>query len=178
MDIDTGRSSKEIVVNHDCLGLAYQSEQLFVTSGQALYVYKMDGQLVRKLFEDTTAQLTVSRCAVSNDADMIFITDKAHNRLVTLDNQGNILATLTDVDDVMRKPEGVHVTSQGHVFVVCTGSQTVLQISHDGKSRVQTMARNPPGISRPNCVIYHRMTQSLLVGGSDLEITELGLDHF
>jgi len=151
----------------------HQNNILYVTSEQALYVHDLYSRKLQNLYEDTTVTKTITKCAVSNDGLRIYITDADHNRLVTLDKQGNQLATLTD-DDMIR-PEAVHVTPGGHVFVVCSSSQTVLQISHDGRSKLATVANASDALNIPLCVIYNQQNECLLVGCGGPRIAELKL---
>jgi len=167
------KKQRSIKLQHKCIGVAHRNDLLYVTSEQVLYVYKMYGRQVKKLYEDTTDTKTTTKCAVSNDGLRIYITDADHNRLVTIDNQGNLLATLTD-DDMIR-PEAVHVTPGGHVFVVCSSSQTVLQISHDGRSKLATVANASHALNIPLCVIYNHQKECLLVGCWGQRIAELKL---
>ena len=165
------KKTKMIKLDHFCTGLAFQSGQLYVSSGEALFVYKMDGRVIRTLYDDSATLSSVNKCAVSADGSTVYVTNWHNGSLVTLDNQGNKLATLDD-DDI-NKPTGVHVTPSGHVFVACLDSGTILQISQDGKCKLATLAQSSDGLSRPRCVLYHQRTKRLLVGGSDLTITEL-----
>ncbi|XP_052778738.1 uncharacterized protein LOC128216209 [Mya arenaria] len=84
-------------------------------NGTALYVYTMEGEVVKKLYEDKIGEYTVLRIALSNDGKTIYITNKSNNQLITLDNLGNKLATFIDPD--LRRPYGVHATTAGYVFV-------------------------------------------------------------
>ena len=164
---------RSIKLQHKCIGVVHQNNILYVTSEQALYVHDLYSRKLQNLYEDTTVTKTITKCAVSNDGLRIYITDADHNRLVTIDNQGNLLATLTD-DDMIR-PEAVHVTPSGHVFVVCSSSQTVLQISHDGRSKLATVANANYALNIPLCVIYSQQNACLLVGCWGPRIAELKL---
>ena len=58
--VDNGKISKikNIKLNHSCYGIAYHKGDMFVTSGTSLFQYTIDGRLVKKLFEDMSAQYT------------------------------------------------------------------------------------------------------------------------
>jgi len=127
-----------------------------------IYVHNMDGDVAQKLYDNTSDKLTVYKCAVSDDGGNIYVTDRSHNRIISLDNQGNqLVATLTD--DVIQRPAGVHVTPYGHVFVVCFENRRILQISQDGGSVLTSLAQNVHAVNGPRCVLFHQLNERLLV---------------
>jgi len=162
------KQTKSIPFGHKCICVAYHSDNIYVLSGQALYKYTGDGEMVKKLYEtmtgeDTTGTCNFDSCALSNDGSIIFITDYVNDLLITVDNQGNHLATLKDVE--MEEPLRVHVMPSGHVLVSCL--KTVLQISQDGDSTVGTLLSDEA--IDPLCVIYHHKKQRLLIGCYDYD---------
>ncbi|XP_052778638.1 uncharacterized protein LOC128216087 [Mya arenaria] len=157
-------TTRKLSFNHDCYTAAYHSGKLYICSGDALYVYTMSGQKVKKLYEDKSGGVTVRNCAISNDGETIYITNSSKHQLVTLDNNGTKLALLTDPD--MRNHTGVHVTPAGHVFVCCWNSSTVLQVDKDGKKKLATLARKEDGVYGPCSSFFSSRTSSLIVGGS------------
>ena len=72
-----------------------------MTTGNALCVHTMDGDVKQKLYGDTSDKLTVYKCAVRDDGAIIYVTYWSSNRIISLVNQGNQLATLTD--DVIKR---------------------------------------------------------------------------
>ncbi|XP_052778303.1 uncharacterized protein LOC128215776 [Mya arenaria] len=156
-------TTRKLSFSHGCTAAAYHSGQLYISCGFALYVYTMSGQKVKMLYEDKSGDRTVEKCAISNDGKTIYITNYDKNQLITLDNNGNKLALLTDPD--MENPAGVHVTPAGHVFVCCYDSDTVLQVDKDGKKKLATLARKEDGLYGPRDLFFSSSTSSLIVGG-------------
>ncbi|XP_052759926.1 uncharacterized protein LOC128202814 [Mya arenaria] len=72
-------NSRELSFSHGCYAAAHHYGQLYVSSGNALYVYTMSGQKVKKLYEDKSGNDTVKKCAISNDGKKIFITNFNHH---------------------------------------------------------------------------------------------------
>ncbi|XP_052782204.1 uncharacterized protein LOC128218552 [Mya arenaria] len=153
-------TTRKLSFNHDCYAAAHHGGQLYI-SKTALYVYPLSGQKVKRLYEDKSRGNTVEKCAISNDGKTIYITNYCQHQLITLDNNGNKLASLTNPD--MRGPTGVHVTPDGHVFVCCYGSDKVLQVEKDGKKKLATLAREEHGVYRPYSLFFSSRTSSLIV---------------
>ncbi|XP_052779821.1 uncharacterized protein LOC128217042 [Mya arenaria] len=156
-------TTRKLSFTHRCYAAAHHGGQLYISSGNALYVYTMSGQKVKKLYGDRSWVTTVWKCAISNDGKTIYITDAINDQLITLDNKGNKLASLTDPD--MIEPTGVHVTPAGHVFVCCIETDTVLQIDKDGKKKMATLTREEDGVYGPHDLFFSSRTSSLMVGG-------------
>ncbi|XP_052780006.1 uncharacterized protein LOC128217134 [Mya arenaria] len=156
-------NTRKLSFTHECIAAAHHGGQLYISSWNALYVYTMSGQKVKMLYKDMSGGLTVEKCAISNDGKTIYITNYDAHQLITLDNNGNKLALLTDPD--MKHPTGVHVTPAGHVFVCCCGSDTVLQVEKDGKKKLATLARKEDGLHAPGDLFISSRSSSLIVVG-------------
>ncbi|XP_052781939.1 uncharacterized protein LOC128218327 [Mya arenaria] len=156
-------TTRKLSLSHRCYGAAQHGNNLYISSNTALYVYTMTGKLVKKLYEDKSGDNTVMRIAICNDGKTIYITNFSNNQLITLDNNGNKLATFTDPDLVA--PDGVHSTTAGHVFVCCFNSNTVLQVDQDGKTKLATQARKQDGVHHPQVLFFSSRTSSLVVAG-------------
>ncbi|KAH3691377.1 uncharacterized protein LOC127863629 [Dreissena polymorpha] len=102
----------------------------------------MNGDLLIKLYEDTSDWLTVDKCAVSPSGDKIFVPTFNPNMVCILARDGTVLHTVTDLEI----PWGIHVTDLEKVLV-CGGNST-LSFSWIMKAR--------------------RRRQLLLLGGIDL----------
>ncbi|XP_052781938.1 uncharacterized protein LOC128218326 [Mya arenaria] len=165
MNIIKGKlvTTRKLSFTHRCYSAAHHGNNLYISSGTALYVYTTTGQLVKKLYEDKSGGNTVRNIAISNDGKTIYITNFSNNQIITLDNLGNKLATFTDPD--LRGPYGVHSTTAGHVFVCCLHSDTVLQVDKDGMTKLATLARIQDGVYSPQDLYFSSRTSSLVVGG-------------
>ncbi|KAH3704174.1 hypothetical protein DPMN_079230 [Dreissena polymorpha] len=147
---------------HYCNSIVYQKGDLFVTSGNALFKYKLSDTctLVSKLHEDTSDEWTVARCAVSPTGDKLYITSPY--KLLTLAKDGSILATF--MDPAVKWLVGVHVTPAGQVLVCGHESKNIIQVDSKGSMKLATLATGRDGIKDPYSVCYNRITDSIIVG--------------
>ena len=49
---------RKLQFKHRCIGIAHYMQDLYLTSGTALYKYSMKGDLLNKLYEDTSSGTT------------------------------------------------------------------------------------------------------------------------
>ncbi|XP_052801799.1 uncharacterized protein LOC128232338 [Mya arenaria] len=144
-------ATKKLSFTHECIAATHYAGQLYISSGCALYVYTMSGQKVKKLYEDNSWYNTVQKCVISNDGKRIYITNCDADELITLDNNGNKLASLTGPDIFAPR---VHVAPAGQVFVCCLNSNTVLQA---------TLAREKDGVNGPSDLFFSSRTPLCLL---------------
>ncbi|XP_052272267.1 uncharacterized protein LOC127872861 isoform X2 [Dreissena polymorpha] len=144
---------------HKCHGIAFFKNTLFITSLTALYQYTMDGQLVKKIYEDTAGFQTVYKCAVSPDGSRLYIINYSHDNLLTLSTDGTVLSSLKN--PAFHNPRGVHVIETGQLLV-CGDTNNVVQV--DGEGGVVTLATKINGLDRPDSVYYSAHTGRLIVG--------------
>ncbi|KAH3749114.1 uncharacterized protein LOC127847305 [Dreissena polymorpha] len=157
--IVTGR---KLQLLHTCYGIAFHQGDLYITSWTALYKYKLNGKLVSKMYEDTSGDYTVMRCAVSPTGDKLYITNLLQHKLLTLARDGSVLATFTD--PALQYPRGVHVTPAGQLLV-CGGKYSdpfILQVDSEGKRKLATLGTEKNCM--PQSVCYNRHTASIIVG--------------
>ncbi|XP_052259905.1 uncharacterized protein LOC127864275 isoform X2 [Dreissena polymorpha] len=155
-------SGRKFQLQHKCTCITHHQGNLFVTSGQELYKYSLNGKLICRLYQDRSADLTVDKCAVSPTGDRLYITSYRQDKLLTLARDGTLLATYTD--PALRGPSGLHVTPAGQVLVCGSRSHTVLQVGWEGKSKLTTLATWEDGVWCPGSVCYSSTTSSIIVG--------------
>ncbi|XP_052220268.1 uncharacterized protein LOC127837350 isoform X2 [Dreissena polymorpha] len=136
-------------------GIAHHQGALYITSGTGLYHFTLDGTLVKKLYE-------VFRCALNPAGDMIYVTIYNQNKLFTLATDGSLIYTFTNPE--LQFPWGVHVTPDRHVLCCAYRSNTVLQVDHEGKKKLATLASQRDGLFHPVSVCYNRQTHQIIVG--------------
>ncbi|KAH3870217.1 hypothetical protein DPMN_033399 [Dreissena polymorpha] len=153
---------RKLNLQHICDGIAHHQGDLYTCSGNALYKYKSSGKLVCRLYQDTSANATVSRCAVSPTGDRLYITSYYYSKLLTLARDGTLLATYPD--PALRNPSGLHVTPAGQVLVCEYWSSTVLQVGWEGESKLATLVTHEDGVWGPESVCYSSTTSSIIVG--------------
>lgn len=160
-------------LGHCCRSIAYHNGQLFVGSGEALYVYNLFGQLIRKLYEDIPLGLTVYNISLSHDGDRIYVINYGKNILVTLDSSGKRLYSLDDPK--WKGSMNVCVAENDSVFVCDIESNTIVQIDKEGRKKMKTLATEDDGILKPRSLCYCK-AQRLLIGQWDNDnILELQL---
>ncbi|XP_052230612.1 uncharacterized protein LOC127844446 [Dreissena polymorpha] len=158
-------NGRKLPLPHQAVGIAHHQGALYITSWTALYHYTLTGTLVKKLYEDTGGTNTVFKCALSPDGERIFVTNLTNNKLLTLAKDGALLSTFTDSD--LQKPHGLHVTPAGQVLVCAQSSNTVIQVDHEGRNKLATLASNKDGESGPLSVCYNTNTDEIIVGDSN-----------
>ncbi|XP_052259817.1 uncharacterized protein LOC127864178 isoform X3 [Dreissena polymorpha] len=156
-------SGRKFQLQHECTFITHHQGDLFVTSGQELYKYSLNGKLICRLYQDRSSVFAVFKCAVSPTGDRLYITNWNQYKLLTLARDGTLLATYSDPALVV--PWGLHVTPAGQVLLVCGArSHTVLQVGWEGKSKLATLATEEDGVRYPWSVCYSSTTSSIIVG--------------
>ncbi|XP_052255542.1 uncharacterized protein LOC127861180 isoform X2 [Dreissena polymorpha] len=164
VSVNDGRlvKGRKLQFQHQCSGIAHNLQELYLTSGTALYKYSMNGALLNKLYEAGSSDSTVNKCAVSPSGDKIFVTHFSPSKVLTLARDGTVLHTFTDPD--LQDPFGIHVTAQGQVLVCARSSDTILQLDGEGKKKLATLATRSDGLRGPQSVFYNRRSASIIVG--------------
>ncbi|XP_052225388.1 uncharacterized protein LOC127840959 [Dreissena polymorpha] len=160
--IKNGSISKKMTLYlpHRCRGVTHSMGFLYITSGTALYQYSMTGQLLKKLYEDTSGEFTVYKTAVC--AGKIYVANFPHHKLITLAMDGTLLSIFTDPD--LEEPKSVHVTLSGQVLVCGSMSNTILQIDGDGQRKQATVATSDNGVKQPWCLYLNSASKKLMIG--------------
>ncbi|KAH3719300.1 uncharacterized protein LOC127854993 [Dreissena polymorpha] len=161
---------KILLFQHSCNGIAHSHKDLYVTSGTALYKYSMSGYPLKKLYEDTSGDRTVHKCAVSPSGDKIFITNPSQDKVLTLARDGSVLHTLTDPD--LRALQGIHATDLGLVLVC---GKNIIQLDGEGRKKLATLITTGAEYDRVNplLVFYNKSTATIIVGLSSCDILVL-----
>ncbi|XP_052248407.1 uncharacterized protein LOC127856311 [Dreissena polymorpha] len=160
-------------LQHECLGIAHKHGNLYITDGRALYLYTLDGNLVREMYKDTSGNHTVSSCAVSPDGDKIYVANISSNQLVTLSREGTVISTLTvpGLSSPIGVLPGLHVTDAGQVLVCGYYTNTVAQVDRDGRKRLAEVFTENNNVIFPMSVYYSKHTRSIIVGMNNNDIT-------
>lgn len=65
--------------------------------------------------------------------NFLYIADTGNNRIVKIDNEGNLLLSITEVDGrMLNAPQGVFVTENGDIFIADTANGRVIQTDKNG----------------------------------------------
>nr|WP_240417175.1 SMP-30/gluconolactonase/LRE family protein [Paenibacillus periandrae] len=68
-----------------------------------------------------------------DDKDQIYIADTGNNRIVHLDEQGNLVRILDVKESPLNKPQGLFIDPKGTIYVADTGNKRVVSLDKDGK---------------------------------------------
>ncbi|XP_052781505.1 uncharacterized protein LOC128218033 [Mya arenaria] len=166
------KAMRKFTTDHLCCTIAHHQGQLYVGSNNALYLYTMDGSLIKTIYEDNTSMHTVYKCVVSPDGERIFVTHFTASRLLTLDTSGQVLSTVEDPD--LQSPSGLCVSPSGHVFVCGFESNALVQVDQEGR-KVSTVARLADGVLYPRSVWFKEQNSTLIVGnlGDNIHVVKL-----
>ncbi|KAH3850362.1 uncharacterized protein LOC127874475 [Dreissena polymorpha] len=165
VSVNGGRlvKGRQLQFEHSCCGIAHDQKDLYITTGTELYKYSGNGDLLKRLYEDTSRDCrTVWTCAVSPTGDKIFVTNCTHHKVLTLARDGTVLCTFTDPD--LKCPLGIHVTAHGQVLVCGGASDTILQLDGEGRKKLATLGTRKDGLCDPISVCNNRSTASFIVG--------------
>ncbi|XP_052241278.1 uncharacterized protein LOC127851509 isoform X2 [Dreissena polymorpha] len=153
--IVTGRTFS---FEHKCHGIAHAEGHLYIASCTELYQYTMDCTLVKKIYEDSSDNCSVFKCAISPDGTHLYVTDRSRHKLLTLSKDGTLKSKL--LDSAHRRPGGLHVSETGQLLACW--SEAVVQV--DGEGRMVTLASKEGGLNCTESVYYNARTGKVVVG--------------
>ncbi|XP_052247901.1 E3 ubiquitin-protein ligase TRIM33-like isoform X6 [Dreissena polymorpha] len=159
---DQLKEERILKLQHNCKGIAHHHGNLYITDGEALYNYTLDGRLVSKMYKDKSE----TSCAVSPDGDRIYVANISSNKLVTLSRDSTVISSLTVPDlsaSIYGRP-GLHVTDSGQVLVCGYYTHPVVQVDRDGRQILAEVVTKNNGVSLPLSVYYSKHTRSIIVG--------------
>ncbi|XP_052226928.1 uncharacterized protein LOC127841842 [Dreissena polymorpha] len=155
-------NKRKFPLQHDVLGISHHQGVLYVSSRTALYHYRLNGTLVKKIYEDVSGADTVWKCVLSSIADRIYIINSDHHRLLTLSPNRTLLFTF--IDPQLQYPWCDHVTTAGGVLVCGLTSQTIIQVDREGRRKLDTLATETDVESYPISVCYNINKNITIVG--------------
>ncbi|XP_060604021.1 uncharacterized protein LOC132756894 isoform X3 [Ruditapes philippinarum] len=173
--VNTKRSmtlSRSIYTDHRCSGLTCHGDQMYVRDSYgSVYSYSTDGIKQQMIYSSTNGISAGNNITVSNDGSKLYL--PYHNKLVTIDNNGNHLFTLNNLD--IQSLCGVCVDDQGYVFVNCTNGN-FLQMSEDGRTFLQFITKvSDMTYAFISTVTFDRKNKALIVAGNSDKIRVLKL---
>lgn len=68
-----------------------------------------------------------------DDKDHIYIADTGNNRIVHLDEKGNLVRILDVKESPLKKPEGIFLDGKGDIYIADTGNKRVVRLDSAGK---------------------------------------------
>ena len=152
--------SRELKFTHPCVDIKCMDRRFYISSSTAIYMYTSSGDIVKKIFEDTTSIKTIYNFAFNEDATRIFISSPDTNSLKTIDVAGKVLDS--SMDKKLVGPAGMWTSSSNSVFVCGQESNTVLQLDMRNKFRLAVVAKSSDGLKSPNVVLCYN--DRLIIG--------------
>jgi len=175
---DSFQALKVLPLDHYCNGISSINGQLIVRSNTALLLYSTEGELIKQLFVEENAteygHTTEYSIDSSSDGQYIYMADFPNDQILTLDKDGNLLATYQD-EKALEYIAGVCSAECGAVFVSETGAHSIMQIKKDGTQRLASLAKNNHGVYIPRALHFDNKTKRLFVGQLDDDILVLHL---
>ncbi|KAH3896003.1 hypothetical protein DPMN_020174 [Dreissena polymorpha] len=72
---------RKLKLQHSCEGIAHNQGDLYICSGSALYKFTLSGELVCRLYEDSSADFTVQCCVVYFECPLTKLIDRVLFRI-------------------------------------------------------------------------------------------------
>ncbi|KAL4219383.1 hypothetical protein ACF0H5_021963 [Mactra antiquata] len=164
------KPTRKIDTGHGCFGIVLKDDNLYVTDLDiSLYVYDMNGTLLRTITNDIDGNKLFSRSAhitINNDGNKMFVGDMGKG-LVCLDGKGNHLSTINDNDLI--GAACVCTDGRGNIFVTGYWSNNVMQYNEDGK-KIGVLVSKKDRLRCPTCIAFQPGDNKLIVtiGNSDV----------
>jgi DNA-binding beta-propeller fold protein YncE len=151
---------QSVDTDHYCKGLTYHDSKILTVNDNSVFIHNYNGKQERCLFTyDSNAYF--QGIAVSDDGQRIYITSW-NMGLVTIDNKGNHLFTLSDPE--LNDPFRLSLDNHGNVLICYPHSNIVMQVSPDGKNEMGRIIKATDSIEWPNSLYFDRNTSSIIVG--------------
>ncbi|WAR24887.1 TRI45-like protein [Mya arenaria] len=166
--------SRTIDISCEYIGMACFKEEIYLTAKGKLFdvpdlhIFEMNEKknTIIKVEKDSMKPFFTSPTdiAVHPELEYIYICDDKRG-LVCLERDGTLVSVATHPD--LRRPRGVHVTSQGQVFVCGNRSNTVFQLEADNET-LKAILNEKHGIKSPQGLCFHTQKSRLFVmSGTD-----------
>ncbi|KAH3827872.1 E3 ubiquitin/ISG15 ligase TRIM25-like isoform X2 [Dreissena polymorpha] len=152
-------------LEHYCTSIAHHQGRMYVTSGTALYHYNLDGQKVKKIYENKSGDDTVWKCSVSPSGDKIVVINKKNKcqMLVLVDRKGR--GGIFDYSNTeLQDPSTVYFTPFGEVLVCGATSNNVILVDVNERRTIATLATQDHGIHAPLSIWYSDGNHKLVIG--------------
>ncbi|KAK3593040.1 hypothetical protein CHS0354_005408 [Potamilus streckersoni] len=147
-----------IFVGDDCYGIASYQKNIFVhITGGLFLTFDTSGIVINKIMSGNALDWHNTHCA-SPDGKRIYCT--TNNRMVTMDMKGNRINMFESKD--MKLPSGITVDKQGIIYCCGMVSNTVIQISPEGRQLGVLLSRNDT-LQKPVGICLNDKNDTILV---------------
>jgi hypothetical protein len=135
--ISAGRKMKatyKIKTDFECYGLAYTSNNLYISDGNtSVYMYSLSGRKLKQFSKTQSGQKLfsdISSLAVRQDATRIYVAD-FYNGVIVLDNNFQVITTYNGRQ--LMGASCCYISEAGSVLVSGGNSKNVVQFTSDGE---------------------------------------------
>ncbi|KAK3588239.1 hypothetical protein CHS0354_029563, partial [Potamilus streckersoni] len=147
-----------IFVGDDCFGIASYQKYIFVhNNGGLLLTLNTTGKIINKIMSGNSLDWHNAHCASPNGQRIYYTTN---NRVVTMDMQGNKINMFESND--LRAPSGITVDKRGIIYCCGMASNTVIQISPEGRQLGVLLSRNDT-LQKPVGICLNDKNDKILV---------------
>ncbi|XP_045198819.2 uncharacterized protein LOC123553136 [Mercenaria mercenaria] len=155
--------TRRLMIDHCCLGVCGIACNIFVTSGKErnIFKYDMNGTLLKKITGENIFSWNRD-ISGSEDKKAIYVTD-CDKGLIKMDLEGNIIWKISGKG--LKNAFGLCTDGLGNVFVADNGSNTVGQVTYDGKY-LGSVVTGASCVKRTNGVCFSSKESKLFVSRS------------
>ncbi|XP_045163694.2 uncharacterized protein LOC123528014 [Mercenaria mercenaria] len=137
---------KKLNLGHFIFSLAYKNGKLFVTDQHyALYVYDMNGSLLRTIGLDNDGNKIFTECrhiVLGTIFDKVYVFDKDKG-MITFGPRGDYESTFTGPD--LLQIRSAAADKRGNIFVCSVNSLNIVQINEQSKRKISVIDRELAG---------------------------------
>ncbi|XP_053395202.1 uncharacterized protein LOC123524103 isoform X2 [Mercenaria mercenaria] len=164
-----------VELEHPCNSLAFHGDTLYVRGMESLYTYNRQCQQKQTLYSAHALKTYpyFRGIAVSDDNERIYIA-AGTDGLITIDNKGNLLNTLSSA--AFKDSMDVCVIGDGTVLVTDETSGCVYQVDYNGEKILGTVVTRSDGIDKPASLCFDRRNNTLIAAflyGNDVTVVQL-----
>ncbi|XP_052807097.1 uncharacterized protein LOC128236254 [Mya arenaria] len=159
---------KKISLQHYCGMIVHRNNHLFIGDGNNVYMYDMSGEFLETIYEYDSG-FTKYTFAVDREGSRIYIPDNDNDRLITIDNRGNLTSMFQDEN--LKDTTCVCSAFNGTVFVCGESAAKVIQIDNEGKQRISLTEVKMQ--SPLKAMWFNSERNELILGSSNDHITVL-----
>lgn len=156
---------RSLIMNHNCRSIAVIKDKMFVGYDRYIYVYKLNGKIIRTISKDKQGLYLFSNIwdiTASDDGMMIHVADYLKG-IVTLTADGKVVWKYAGAE--LSGANGVSTDGTGHVITSGHESCNVIQLGQDGRYTGEIVSIS--GLEKPRTVCFDRHNRRLIVGISD-----------
>ncbi|KAH3701467.1 hypothetical protein DPMN_076455 [Dreissena polymorpha] len=159
---------EKIQLQHYCGMIVHKLGQLFVGDGNNVYLYSIQGEFLKTLYEYTDGYTKYS-FAVNRDGTRVYIPDTDNDRLITVDQNGQVVSVFKDEE--LKNTACVCFAFNGSVFVCGESTKKIIQVDIEGREKLASIESKTE--TPMKTMWFNRERNELVIGSSSDFITVL-----